>query len=43
MSTDATTDGRTTDDPQTDEAADSAAERLGGPSETEERLDMRSE
>lgn len=43
MSTDATTDGRTTDDPQTEEAADSAAERLGGPSETEERLDMTSE
>jgi len=43
MSTDATTDGRTTDDPQTEEAADSAAERLGGPSETEERLDRTSE
>jgi hypothetical protein len=44
MSTDATTtDGRTTDTPQTDEAADSAAERLGGPSEREQRLDRASE
>jgi hypothetical protein len=40
MSTDATTtDGRTTDAPQTEEAADSAAERLGGPSEREQRRD----
>ena len=44
MSTDATTtDGRTTDTPQTEEAADSAAERLGGPSEREQRLDRASE
>jgi hypothetical protein len=44
MSTDATTtDGRTTDTPQTGEAADSAAERLGGPSEREQRLDRASE
>ena len=40
MSTD-TTDGRTTDNPQTEEAADSAAERLGGPSEREQRLEGR--
>ena len=40
MSTDATTtDGRTTDTPQTEEAGGSAAERLGGPSEREQRLD----
>ena len=44
MSTDATTtDGRTTDTPQTEEAADSAAQRLGGPSEREQRLDRASE
>ena len=44
MSTDATTtDGRTTDTPQTEEAAGSAAERLGGPSEREQRLDRASE
>ena len=44
MSTDATTtDGRTTDTPQTEEAADSAAERLGGPSEREQRLERASE
>jgi hypothetical protein len=42
MSTD-TTDGRTTDNPQTEEAADSAAERLGGPSEREQRLERASE
>jgi hypothetical protein len=42
MSTD-TTDGRTTDNPQTEEAADSAAERLGGPSKREQRLDMTSD
>jgi hypothetical protein len=42
MSTD-TTDGRTTEKPQTEEAADSAAERLGGPSEREQRLDTTSE
>lgn len=40
MSTDSTTtDGRTTDTPQTEEAGGSAAERLGGPSEREQRLD----
>ena len=44
MSTDATTtDGRTTDTPQTEEAAGSAAERLGGPSEREQRLERASE
>ena len=42
MSTD-TTDGRTTDNPQTEGAADSAAERLGGPSEREQRLERASE
>jgi hypothetical protein len=42
MSTD-TTDGRTTNNPQTEEAADSAAERLGGPSEREQRLERASE
>ena len=44
MSTDATTtDGRTTDTPQTEEAAGSAAQRLGGPSEREQRLERASE
>ena len=44
MSTDATTtDGRTTDTPQTEVAAGSAAERLGGPSEREQRLERASE
>jgi hypothetical protein len=42
--TDATTaDGRMTDPTQTGEAADSAAERLGGPSEREQRRDMASD
>jgi hypothetical protein len=45
MSTDATTtDGRTTGDtPQTEAAAGSAAERLGGPSKREQRLERASE
>jgi hypothetical protein len=44
MSTDSTTtDGRTTDTPQTEEAAGSAAERLGGPSEREQRLERASQ